>query len=46
MIKVVERIDAGDVRLTPAEWKSRANKRIVDVVAPFGGEGEMRGQVG
>lgn len=35
----------GGVRLTPAEWKSGANKRIIDVVAPFGGEAEMRGQV-
>src|SRR3954454_3110616 len=41
---VAKRIDAGDVRLTPAEWKSGANKRIIDVVAPFGGEGEMRDQ--
>ncbi|MCJ9728973.1 toxin-activating lysine-acyltransferase [Bradyrhizobium sp. PRIMUS42] len=38
---VAKRIDAGDMRLTPAEWKSGANKRIIDVVAPFGGEGEM-----
>lgn len=43
---VAKRIDAGDVRLTPAEWKSGSNKRIVDVVAPFGGEVEMRGQFG
>ncbi|MBR1122936.1 toxin-activating lysine-acyltransferase [Bradyrhizobium lablabi] len=43
---VAKRIDAGDVRLTAVEWKSGANMRIVDVVAPFGGEAEMRGQVG
>lgn len=42
---VAKRIDAGDVRLTPAERKSGAHKRIVDVVAPFGGEAEMREQV-
>ena len=42
---VSKRIDAGDVRLTPAEWKSGANKRIIDVVAPFGGEIEIRGQI-
>lgn len=42
---VAKRIDAGDVRLTPAEWKGGASKRIIDVVAPFGGEGEMRGQL-
>lgn len=37
---VAKRIDAGDLRLTPAECK-----KIIDVVAPFGGEGEMRGQI-
>ena len=42
---VAKRIDAGDVRLTPAEWKSGASKRIIDVVAPFGGEAEMLGQI-
>ncbi|MFB6448177.1 toxin-activating lysine-acyltransferase [Bradyrhizobium tunisiense] len=42
---VAKRIDAGDVRLTPAEWKSGANRKIIDVVAPFGGEAEMRGQL-
>lgn len=42
---VAKRIDAGDIRLTAVEWKSGANMRIVDVVAPFGGEAEMRGQV-
>jgi cytolysin-activating lysine-acyltransferase len=39
---VAKRIDAGDRRLTAVEWKSGANMRIVDVVAPFGGESEMR----
>ena len=40
---VAKRIDAGDRRLTAVEWKSGANMRIIDVVAPFGGETEMRG---
>ncbi|MBR1124346.1 toxin-activating lysine-acyltransferase [Bradyrhizobium lablabi] len=42
---MAKRIDAGDIRLTAVEWKSGANMRIVDVVAPFGGEAEMRGQI-
>jgi cytolysin-activating lysine-acyltransferase len=42
---VAKRIDAGDKRLTAAEWKSGTMMRIVDVVAPFGGEAEMRGQI-
>jgi cytolysin-activating lysine-acyltransferase len=42
---VAKRIDGGDKRLTAAEWKSGATMRIVDVVAPFGGEAEMRGQL-
>jgi cytolysin-activating lysine-acyltransferase len=43
---VAKRIDAGDRRLTPVEWKSGAAMRIVDIVAPFGGEAEMRAQLG
>jgi cytolysin-activating lysine-acyltransferase len=42
---VAKRIDAGDKRLTAVEWKSGTNLRIVELVAPFGGEAEMRGQV-
>jgi hemolysin-activating ACP:hemolysin acyltransferase len=42
---VAERIDAGDTRLTAAEWKRGSNIRITDVVAPFGGEAKMRGQL-
>lgn len=42
---VAKRIDAGNARLTPAEWKSGASRKIIDVVAPFGGEAEMREQV-
>jgi len=42
---VAKRIDAGDKRLAAVEWKSGSNMRIVNIVAPFGGEAEMRGQV-
>jgi cytolysin-activating lysine-acyltransferase len=42
---VARRIDAGDTRLAAVEWKSGINMRIVDIVAPFGGEAEMREQV-
>ena len=41
-----KRIDAGDRRLTAVEWKSGTTMRIVDIVAPFGGEAEMRNQLG
>jgi cytolysin-activating lysine-acyltransferase len=43
---VAKRIDAGDKRLTAAEWKSGTNTRIIDIVAPFGREAEMRSKVG
>jgi cytolysin-activating lysine-acyltransferase len=43
---VAKRLDAGDRRLTAAEWKSGTTMRIVDIVAPFGGEAEMRNQLG
>ena len=42
---VAKRIDAGDKRLTAVEWKSGTTMRIIDLVAPFGGEAEMRGQI-
>src|SRR5436853_616195 len=42
---VAKRIDAGDHRLAAVEWKSGTRLRIVDIVAPFGGESEMRAQV-
>ena len=42
---VAKRIDAGDKRLAAVEWKSGINMRILDIVAPFGGEAEMLGQV-
>jgi cytolysin-activating lysine-acyltransferase len=43
---VAKRIDAGDRRLTAVEWKSGTTMRIVDIVAPFGAEAEMRAQLG
>jgi cytolysin-activating lysine-acyltransferase len=42
---VAQRIDAGDRRLTAVEWKSGTNMRIIELVAPFGGEAEMRDKV-
>ena len=42
---VAARMDAGDNRLAVAEWKCGEEFRIVDVVAPFGGEDEMRKKV-
>ena len=43
---VAKRIDDGDKRLAAVEWKSGINMRIIDVVAPFGGEAEIREQAG
>jgi cytolysin-activating lysine-acyltransferase len=43
---VAKRIDAGDNRLSAVEWKSGINMRIIDIIAPFGGEMQMRGQIG
>jgi cytolysin-activating lysine-acyltransferase len=43
---VAKRIDAGDRRLAAVEWKSGTAMRIVELVAPFGGEAEMRAQLG
>ncbi len=43
---VAKRIDTGDRRLAAVEWKSGTAMRIVELVAPFGGEAEMRAQVG
>jgi cytolysin-activating lysine-acyltransferase len=42
---VARRIDAGETRLAAVEWKSGSNMRIIDIVAPFGGEAEMQGQI-
>jgi cytolysin-activating lysine-acyltransferase len=43
---VARRIDAGDKRLAAVEWKSGESMRVIELVAPFGGEAEMREQVG
>jgi cytolysin-activating lysine-acyltransferase len=43
---VARRIEAGDKRLTAVEWKSGTAMRVVELVAPFGGEAEMRAQLG
>jgi cytolysin-activating lysine-acyltransferase len=43
---VAKRIDAGDKRLAAVEWKGGSNLRIIDIVAPFGGEAEMYSKVG
>jgi cytolysin-activating lysine-acyltransferase len=42
---VAKRVDAGDNRLSAVEWKSGSNMRIVELVAPFGGEAEIRKQI-
>jgi cytolysin-activating lysine-acyltransferase len=42
---VAARIESGEKRLSAAEWRSGSRLRIVDLVAPFGGEEEMRRQV-
>jgi cytolysin-activating lysine-acyltransferase len=42
---VAKRIDAGDRRLAAVEWKSGINMRIIDIIAPFGGEAEMWEQI-
>jgi cytolysin-activating lysine-acyltransferase len=43
---VAKRIDAGDKQLSAVEWKSGGQMRMIDVVAPFGGEAEIREQIG
>ena len=42
---VARRIDEGEKRLAAVEWKGGPNMRIVELVAPFGAEAEMREQV-
>jgi len=42
---VAKRIDASDRRLSAVEWKSGTHMRVIDVVAPFGGDAEIRGQL-
>jgi cytolysin-activating lysine-acyltransferase len=43
---VAKRIDDGDNCLSAVEWKSGSNMRIVELVAPFGGEAEIRESIG
>jgi len=43
---VAKRIDVSGTRLAAAEWKSGSNMRIIDIVAPFSGEVEMRERIG
>ena len=43
---VAKRIDAGDNRLSAVEWKSGSSMRVVELVAPFGGEAEIRESIG
>jgi cytolysin-activating lysine-acyltransferase len=42
---VAKRIDGGDNRLSAVEWKGGNNMRIIELVAPFGGEAEIRKQI-
>jgi cytolysin-activating lysine-acyltransferase len=42
---VTKRIDANNKRLAAVEWKNGTNMRIIDIIAPFGGEAEMLQQI-
>jgi cytolysin-activating lysine-acyltransferase len=42
---VQQRLRAGEKRLSAAEWKCGSQREIVDVIAPFGGEEEMRREI-
>jgi cytolysin-activating lysine-acyltransferase len=42
---VQQRLRAGEKRLSAAEWKCGPQREIVDVIAPFGGEEEMRREI-
>src|SRR5262245_24398246 len=42
---IAKRLDSGDKRLAAAEWRCGPHHRIVEVVAPFGGEQEIRRQL-
>jgi len=39
------RLDAGNTRLAPGEWKSGNHKVIIDIIAPFGGKEKILGEV-
>ncbi|NKB20301.1 MAG: toxin-activating lysine-acyltransferase [Alphaproteobacteria bacterium] len=40
------RIEAGNKRLSPAEWKSGDHKVMVDIITPFGGRDEVLKELG
>ena len=42
---IAKRLDSGDKRLAAAEWRCGPHRRIVEVMAPFGGEQEIRRQL-
>jgi cytolysin-activating lysine-acyltransferase len=42
---VAKRLDGGDKRLAAAEWRCGPHRRVMEVVAPFGGEQEIRRQL-
>jgi cytolysin-activating lysine-acyltransferase len=42
---IAKRVDSGDKRLAAAEWRCGPHRRIVEVMAPFGGEQEIRRQL-
>lgn len=42
---IAKRLDSGDKRLAAAEWRCGPHQRIVEVMAPFGGEQEIRRQL-
>ena len=42
---VAKRLDGGDKRLAAAEWRCGPHRRIMEVMAPFGGEQEIRRQL-
>jgi cytolysin-activating lysine-acyltransferase len=42
---VAKRVDGGDKRLAAAEWRCGPHRRVMEVMAPFGGEQEIRRQL-
>ncbi len=42
---VQQRLHAGEKRLSATEWKCGPQGEIVDIIAPFGGEEQMRGEI-
>jgi cytolysin-activating lysine-acyltransferase len=39
------RLSLGDARLSPSDWKSGENLWLVDLIAPFGGQDSMFGEI-